>query len=405
MSVFVNDRTWVTVYLKNCEKYRLTPNPDVIIYLQSCTPHCIIPSSASLLPLATVLCENANIVKLSIRKDVKCDWNANCVVLKDVLMLNKTLEEVELVGLRINAEGVAAIAAGLEKNVSVTHCDLARNSIGPLGAEILGKCLANRKPLKLNVSFNAIGFAASLSLRKLLPGETRTDGNYVVVEIYNAATHGVGLAFAVIASGVLMQTVWNSPRVRVWSCVVYCFGLMLVFSSSMLFHSFFRLRRARAILRILDHIAIFINIACTSTPLLLYTRRPSYDVVLVAIYALSSVGIGIHLASAHGREEDQEWFQKMETLCGVLAVSPWFFVCRQFAIDVPDYWLILLFGTLTVFAGVPFFQKDKQHPIFHTVWHIFVVVASITLWIGIWLMMLAVEDDKKMCDLVSISTK
>ena len=87
-------------------------------------------------------------------------------------------------------------------------------------------------------------------------------------EIANSLTHGVGAVLAVAGLVVLALCASRYGTTRtVVGCVVFGSALVLLYASSTLYHSVGHGHaRAKAVLRVLDHSAIFLLIAGTYTP-------------------------------------------------------------------------------------------------------------------------------------------
>jgi hemolysin III len=92
-------------------------------------------------------------------------------------------------------------------------------------------------------------------------------------DIANSVSHGVGALLAV--GGLVVLTVLAALRGNVWhivGCSVFGVALVLVYTISTLYHGI-QHPRAKAVLRTLDHSAIFILIAGTYTPFVLVSLR------------------------------------------------------------------------------------------------------------------------------------
>src|SRR6185295_20111958 len=92
------------------------------------------------------------------------------------------------------------------------------------------------------------------------------DSQVVIEELANGITHGIGLALSLIGFGVLMAlAIIRGTAWHIVGCTVFGLSLVALYSASTLYHSF-HLPRARRVLKILDHAAIYVLIAGTYTP-------------------------------------------------------------------------------------------------------------------------------------------
>ncbi|MEI6788575.1 MAG: hemolysin III family protein [bacterium] len=111
-------------------------------------------------------------------------------------------------------------------------------------------------------------------------------------EIANSVTHGVGFLLALAALAVMV--VFAAMRGTVWhivACSVYGSTLVMLFASSTLYHSL-PWPRAKAVLKIIDHSAIYLLIAGTYTPFLLISMRGPWGWSLFGIiWGLALVGV------------------------------------------------------------------------------------------------------------------
>lgn len=198
--------------------------------------------------------------------------------------------------------------------------------------------------------------------RTRLPGE----------EIANALTHGLGVVLSAV--GALVLLVVAALQRDVWkiaSFSVYGGTLILLYTSSTLYHLVQR-PRAKQILRVLDHAAIYLLIAGTYTPFLLVGLRGVWGWTLFGIlWGLALAGIGFKVFSRR-RFRGLPLSTAMYVLMGWLGVL----ALPEILARVPLGALLwLLAGGVMYTAGVAFFswQRLRYH---HTIWHLFVLAGS-----------------------------
>jgi len=190
-------------------------------------------------------------------------------------------------------------------------------------------------------------------------------------ELANAITHAVGavLAMAGLAVMVTLASLHGSPR-RVVSYSIYGATLVLLYSASTAYHGI-QLPRVKHLLRILDHIAIYLLIAGTYTPFALISLRGAWGWSLLGIiWGLAVSGIvfkcfftGLFLRTSTVIYLGMGWL-------ALVAV-------RQLLAHLPTNGLILLFaGGLCYSAGVLFFAFDYKWRFNHAIWHLFVLAGS-----------------------------
>lgn len=189
-------------------------------------------------------------------------------------------------------------------------------------------------------------------------------------EIANSITHGIGFLTAVAALTVLV--VFAALRGTVWhvvSCAIYGTTMALLFAASTLYHSL-PWPRAKAVLKIIDHSAIYLLIAGTYTPFLLVSLRGGWGWSLFGvIWGLALVGIGFKAFSA-GR------FKLLSTLIYIglgwivlIAIRPLIHALPLGGI------LWLLAGGLFYTVGAIFYL-GRRIPFNHAIWHAFVLAGG-----------------------------
>ena len=190
-------------------------------------------------------------------------------------------------------------------------------------------------------------------------------------EIANSVTHGVGFLLGVAALSVMV--VFAAIHGTAWhivSCAVYGTTLTLLFAASTLYHSL-PWPRTKAILKIIDHSAIYFLIAGTYTPFLLVPLRgPLGWSLFGVIWGLALGGVGFKIFFA-GR------FKVLSTL--IYVGLGWMVVI---AIR-PLYQTLPLGGLLWLVAGGLFytlgtvFYLKRRIPFNHAIWHAFVLAGSL----------------------------
>lgn len=190
-------------------------------------------------------------------------------------------------------------------------------------------------------------------------------------EIANSVTHGIGLLLAI--AGLAVLSGFSSRYGNAWhmvSCAVFATTLILQYTFSTLYHSI-QLPRAKSVMRILDHSAIFLLIAGTYTPFMLVNLRGAWGWTLFSVvWSLALLGIlfqasllrrwqGISLAIYIG----MGWVV-------VVAIKP------MLAAVAPGGLVLLLLGGLAYTIGVAFYLW-KRLPYHHAIWHGFVLTGSI----------------------------
>jgi hemolysin III len=122
------------------------------------------------------------------------------------------------------------------------------------------------------------------------------EGNLVFQEVMNCITHGCGVLLAFVGSFTLSTAVRGSSTRHVVSCAVYSTSLVVLYTSSTLYHSFFSMRNTKWVFEVLDKCAIYILIAGSYTPFLqiVLAHEPIWSIFLLGfLWILCLLGITV----------------------------------------------------------------------------------------------------------------
>jgi hemolysin III len=190
-------------------------------------------------------------------------------------------------------------------------------------------------------------------------------------EIANSVTHGVGLVMSI--AGLAVLTAFASRLGNAWhvvSCTVFAVTLILQYTFSTLYHSI-QLPRAKSVMRVLDHSAIFLLIAGTYTPFMLVNLRGAWGWTLFGIiWTLALCGVFFQLSL----------LRRWQGISLVLYIGMgWVVVVAAKPLlnaVAPGGLLLLLLGGLAYTAGVGFYLWGglRYH---HAIWHGFVLAGSV----------------------------
>ena len=199
-------------------------------------------------------------------------------------------------------------------------------------------------------------------------------------ERFNAGTHAVGLALAIIGAVTLLKTaVRHGGPWQVLGCAVYSATLTAAYLASTLSHLFHN-RRARGAFRIADQALIFLFIAGSFLPVALtWLRSPWWWVFHVAMWCIALAGFVSKALFAHRVEMGAV----SAVLYLVLGWSP-VIVAKPLIAACPLPLLgWLLAGGVCYTAGLLFFRYDSRVPYFHAAWHVCVIAGSACHYTGI----------------------
>ena len=199
----------------------------------------------------------------------------------------------------------------------------------------------------------------------------------VLIEVLNAATHGIGALLSIIATvALILKGVQHGSHLEIVSYAIYGASLFLLFLNSTLYHSF-SLTRYKEVFQKIDHSSIYLLIAGTYTPYLMVSigGLAGYG-FLALVWALAIGGI-IFEVSAIGRWPKLSTFLYLGL--GWLSV----FIIYPLAQSIPLTGILLLaLGGVTYSLGTIFYRM-KDNKWMHIIWHLFVLGGAIFMFYSI----------------------
>lgn len=189
-------------------------------------------------------------------------------------------------------------------------------------------------------------------------------------EIANSVTHGLGVALAVAALVVLVVLAARHGTARhVVGVSVFGAALVSMFLASTLYHAVPH-ARAKHVLQLFDHAAIYLAIAGTYTPFMLVTIGGAWGwSLLVTVWAAGIAGITLRAVFGRRGHVLRVVLYIVMGWIGVL-------VFRPLLASVGAGGAGLVFGGGLVYTiGVGFYSWQRL-PYHHAIWHLFVLGGS-----------------------------
>lgn len=189
-------------------------------------------------------------------------------------------------------------------------------------------------------------------------------------ERWNILTHGFGLVISIVGVAVLLYRSVQLDSAKIFfAFLVYGIGVTTMYLASTLYHSAEDPTRRRR-LKIFDHIAIYLTIAGSYTPITLLTMPANWGVpVFILVWVIAITGIVLKFFFT-GR------FSKLSTAMYVL--MGWVIVVAfkplVDSMALPGLlWLIA--GGLAYTVGAVIYQLERIH-FNHAIFHLFVLIGS-----------------------------
>ncbi len=197
-------------------------------------------------------------------------------------------------------------------------------------------------------------------------------------EIASGVVHGVGVILSLVALGLLIQKGLqaNNPTILT-GYIIYGVAMTLLYLSSTLYH-FVPISKAKRVLRICDHMSIYILIAGTYTPVMLSLGGYYPLLALGLVWAIAAGGMAFKIVF-WGRMRVVQML--IYILMGWLIVLVWEPVVQQLS---PEFFRMILAGGIIYTSGTLVYSMKKV-PYYHAMWHLFVLGGSISLFLAIYL--------------------
>jgi len=197
-------------------------------------------------------------------------------------------------------------------------------------------------------------------------------------ELANSITHGMGVGLSIAGTILLISQV--STKGDPWllaSSSIYGFTLVLLYLASTLYHSFQEPRLKQAFQKF-DHAAIYLLIAGTYTPFMLFGPRTSTVWALLGVvWGIALLGVGFKTFYIH-------YYQRLSAVGYVFMGWLGVYGGRDILASMPHQVLLwLAVGGLFYMVGLAF-AAWRRLPYSHTIWHLFVLGGSISHYLALF---------------------
>ena len=201
-------------------------------------------------------------------------------------------------------------------------------------------------------------------------------------EIFNMVSHIVGGGFSIIAFiTCLVVSIIHKSGYAIVSSLIYGFSQILLYTTSAIYHGLSPKLMGKRVFQVLDHCVIYIMIAGCYTPFALVTFR-QYDPTLGwgifgTVWAIAIFGVTMNSI-------DLKKYRVISMICYL--VMGWLII---FKIDLllqligPVGMGLLLAGGIVYTIGVILYGVGVKVKWMHSIFHIFIVIASILQFLSI----------------------
>ena len=194
-------------------------------------------------------------------------------------------------------------------------------------------------------------------------------------ERLNAISHGVGGIAAAV--GLIFLLIKVDGIYGQFACLVFGLSMILMFLSSTLYHCA-KSPNVKAVLKVIDHSAIYLLIAGTYTPFMVLAIGGWVGLTgMIVVWSIALIGIFFKIFA-------NKRFPKLSVitylLMGWIAIL---FIYPLFnALTTQGLWLLVA-GGLCYTVGVLFYVAKKVQ-FTHAIWHVFVVAGCVCHFLSIY---------------------
>lgn len=200
-------------------------------------------------------------------------------------------------------------------------------------------------------------------------------------EVGNSVSHGVMAALCLLMMPFsIIYSYVTGGMLKAIGISIYMISIFLMFLGSCIYHSMEFGSSQKYVMRKLDHCFIYVAIAGTYTPILLTTVDGIKAYVILGIEWIAVIS-GILLTSI-SKNHHKVLSMLLYMIMGWLAVIIIPTLLKNASIP---FFVMILLGGLFYTAGVFFYAK--RFPYAHFIWHIFIVLASISHYIAVVFLM------------------
>ena len=204
-------------------------------------------------------------------------------------------------------------------------------------------------------------------------------------EPMNGFTHFIGVVLSVTGTILLINLSLNPYKpVHFISLLIFGLGMILMYTTSTLYHWLKISKEGTKRLRKADHIMIFINIAATYTPVCLLALSGTIGItLLILVWSVALAGITIKIFWMNAPRRLSTIIYLIMGWLAVIVIVPLFKKLETAAL----IWMFA--GGLFFTLGAVIYARKKPDPYpgilgFHEIFHLFVLLGSLSHFIMIY---------------------
>ena len=192
-------------------------------------------------------------------------------------------------------------------------------------------------------------------------------------ERFNTFTHLAGVVFTLIAAWSILRLGYRGHWQYAFGTTFFTCGMLLMYAASTLYHWALP-GRTKRVLRVLDHISIYVMIAASYTPICIGVVGGWVGWLVFGVLWAMVIGGTVYKIVAIDRWPRLSLLLYLAMGWCVLFIFPTV-VSHLSKLSI----VLLLCEGFFYTAGTYFFANDSRRH-FHAVWHIFVLLGAMSHW-------------------------
>lgn len=201
-------------------------------------------------------------------------------------------------------------------------------------------------------------------------------------ERFNTWTHLAGVLFTLSLAWLLLVPGYRDGWRSAMGVTFFTVGMLVMYSASTVYH-WWREGRVKRVLRIVDHIGIYVMIAASYTPVCLSVVGGWLGWLVFALLWAIVVAGAFYKIFAIGR-----WPALSLGLYLAMGWSGVFIALPVYRNLCPDALCCILAEGVFYTSGTYFFAHDGRR-FYHGIWHLFVLAGSVCHWLAVYLVVTA----------------
>lgn len=195
-------------------------------------------------------------------------------------------------------------------------------------------------------------------------------------EIFNMVTHIVGGAVGILTLiSCLLVSIWHHSIGGILCSAVFGVSMITLYTMSSIYHGL-RTNTSKKVFQIIDHCTIYFLIAGTYTPILVCglaeTHPTAAWLTFGAVWGMAALASTLNAI-------DLARYKVFSMICYIgMGWSILFTIHPVYVLLGTVGFSLLIGGGIWYSAGVLFYQLGKRKKYFHSVFHIFVLLGSVS---------------------------